>query len=280
MKFEKVREIQIPKIGFGTWKIGGEGTANLADDAHALAALHSALELGYTHFDTAEYYAAGHAEELLGRAIREAGLPRENLFITSKVSPEHLAYAAVLHSFENSLRRLGMEYLDLYLIHWPMRGMQLSETFRALNELVRAGKVKHLGVSNFNLKLLTQAEAWSETPLLTNQVSYSLPDRTYVKNGVLAHCQEQEILLTAYSPVKRRNIKSNQVLQAIAAEKGVTSQQVALGWLVQQPRVITIPMSFNPQHQAENLAAADLVLTAAEMERLNQTVGRKSAEAG
>jgi diketogulonate reductase-like aldo/keto reductase len=233
-----------------------------------MRALHSALELGYTHFDTAEGYAAGHCEELVGRAIREMGMRREDLFITTKVSPEHLAYEEVLRSCENSLRRLGMEYVDLYLIHWPKVGMRLEETFRALNQLVRQGKVRHLGVSNFNLKQVKQSAALCETPLLTNQVSYSLPDRTYVKNGVLAYCQENEILLTAYSPVKRRNIKSNQTLAAIAKAHGATREQIALAWLVMQPRVITIPMSFNPQHQAENLRAGELVLSEEEMERL------------
>ena len=265
MKYETVQDLRIPKIGFGTWTIGGESIAEPALDARSLAALRSALELGYTHFDTAEYYAAGHAEELLGQAVRESGLAREALFITSKVSPEHLAYSDVLGACENSLHRLGMEYLDLYLIHWPRRGMHLAETFRALNKLVEDGKVRHLGVSNFDLKLLEEAVALSETRLLTDQVSYSLPDRICVKNGVLAYCQANEILLTAYSPVKRRFIRGNKPLQELARQRGLTPQQIALAWLVNQARVITIPVSFNPQHQAENLAAADIVLTESEL---------------
>jgi diketogulonate reductase-like aldo/keto reductase len=270
MKSETIRDLQIPKIGFGTWTIGGESAPDPSVDARSLSALRSALELGYTHFDTAEYYAAGHAEELLGQVVRASGLAREALFITSKVSPEHFQYEAVLRSCENSLRRLGMDYLDLYLIHWPKMGMKLQEIFRALNKLVKDGKVRHLGVSNFNLKLLKESVALSETPLLTNQVSYSIPDRSYVKNGVLAYCQENDILLTAYSPVKRRFIKGNKPLQALARARGVTPQQIALAWLAQQPRVITIPMSFNPQHQAENLAAAEIVLTEAELEQLGK----------
>ncbi len=265
MRYETLHNLRIPKIGFGTWTIGGETIANPAQDARSLIALRSALALGYTHFDTAEYYAAGHSEELLGQAIRATGLAREALFITSKVSPEHLGYEDVLHSCGNSLRRLGMDYIDLYLIHWPERGINLPEAFRALNKLVTDGKVGHLGVSNFNLKLFQQSVALSETPLLTNQVSYSLPDRTCVQNGVLDYCQENDILLTAYSPVKPRFIRGNKTLQALAKSRGATPQQIALAWLVRQPRVITIPMSFDPQHQAENLAAADLDLTEAEL---------------
>jgi diketogulonate reductase-like aldo/keto reductase len=265
MRYETINNIRIPKIGFGTWRIGGENSANHAQDARSLTALQSALELGYTHFDTAESYAAGHAEELLGKAIRESSVEREALFVTSKVSPEHLGYDDLLHSCENSLHRLRMDYLDLYLIHWPARGMNLAEAFRALNKLVADGKVRYLGVSNFDLKLLEEAVVLSETALLTNQVSYSLPDRTYVKNGVLAYCQKNDILLTAYSPVKRRFIAGNKQLKLLAGRRGFTPQQIALAWLVRQPRVITIPMSFDPKHQTDNLAAADMDLTESDL---------------
>lgn len=268
MKYEMLNHLQIPKIGFGTWPIGGRSGPEPAMDAPSLAALRSALDLGYTHFDTAEGYAGGHSEELVGQAVRQSGAARETLFITTKVSQEHLQYEDVLRACEGSLRRLGLGYIDLYLIHWPAPGMNLAETFRALNKLVADGKVKHLGVSNFNLKQLKEAQAVSATGILTDQVSYSLPDRTYVKNGVLAYCQENDILLTAYSPVKRRFIKGSKILKAISAARGTTPQQIALAWLAQQPRVITIPMSFNPQHQAENLAAADLALTGDELEQL------------
>jgi diketogulonate reductase-like aldo/keto reductase len=146
--------------------------------------------------------------------------------------------------------------------------MKLAETFRALNQLVREGKVLHLGVSNFNLKLLEESVALSETKLITDQVPYSIPEREYEKNGVLAYCQENDILLTAYSPVKRRYISGNNPLKALARARGVSPQQLALAWLVRQPRVITIPMSFNPQHQADNLAAADMDLSESELAQL------------
>jgi diketogulonate reductase-like aldo/keto reductase len=268
MKFETIHNVSVPKIGFGCWTIGGEGSARHNEDAIHLAALRSALELGYTHFDTAEYYAAGHSEELVGRAVREAGVAREAVFITSKVSPDHLKYEDVLRCCENSRRRLQMDYIDLYLIHWPAPRMDLAETFRALNQLVREGRVRHLGVSNFNLKLLKQAQAASGTPLLANQVPYSLPDRRYVENGVLEYCQANDILLTAYSPVKSRFFKGKKLAE-FARAKGATTFQVGLAWLARQPRVITIPVSHNPQHQAENLAAVDLPLSDEEMAWLN-----------
>jgi len=270
MKYETVKGGSIPKIGFGMWKIGGDSYPEPGRDSASMAALRTALEVGYTHFDTAEGYASGHSEELLGRAIRETNTEREKLFITTKISPEHLAYDQVFRSCENSLRRIGVEHVDLYLIHWPPRsGLNLEETFRALNRLVRDVKVKHLGVSNFNLKLLRQAQSLSETPILTDQVPYRLPDRTYVKNGVLEYCQQNDILLTAYSPVKFRDLPTNKTLKAIAEAHGATSFQIALAWLVAQPRVITIPMSYNPQHIRDNFEAADIELTEEEFKRLS-----------
>ena len=268
MKYETLYNLPLPKIGFGTWKIGGESSPNPAWDSQSLTALCSALEIGYTHFDTAEYYAAGHSEELVGRAVRESNTKRENLFITSKVSPEHLNYDDIFKSCDSSLRRLKMDYIDLYLIHWPGRGMKLEKTFPALNKLVRDGKVKHLGVSNFNLKLLKQSQEYSETPILTNQVPYSLPDHSYVENGVLEYCQQNDILVTAYSPVKFRSIRVNKTLKEITNAHSATPFQIALAWLVMQPRVITIPMSFDPQHIKENFDAADILLSADEMTRL------------
>lgn len=270
MKYESIGNITLPKIGFGTWKIGGGSTAKHSLDLQSLAALRSALELGYTQLDTAEMYAAGHTEELLGQAMRESGIKRETLFITSKVSPEHLQYDAVLKSCEGSLRRLGLEYLDMYLIHWPGPGMNLVDTFRALNKLVRDGKVLHLGVSNFNLKLLQQSQELAETPLLTNQVPYSVFDHTYAKNGVLEYCQRNDILLTAYSPVGQGHFPVNQTLKSMAEKHTATPHQLALAWLVSQPHVITIPMSFDPLHQRENLDAAGIDLTQDEIEQLDQ----------
>ena len=270
MKTEIVHNVTLPKIGFGAWSIGGDSFPDPARDTPSLTALHAALDSGYTHFDTAETYAAGHSEELVGRAVRESSIGREKLFITTKVSPEHLAYDDVLKSCTASLRRLKMDYVDLYLIHWPSRGMNLSEAFRALNKLVRDGKVRHLGVSNFNLKQLQQSQELSETPIITNQVPYRLPDKSYVENGVIDYCQQNDILVTAYSPVKFRSMRVNPTLRAVSEAHSATPFQIALAWLVMQPRVITIPMSFDPQHIRENFVAAEIVLSKDEMMRLDK----------
>jgi diketogulonate reductase-like aldo/keto reductase len=162
-----------------------------------------------------------------------------------------------------------MEYVDLYLIHWPEAGMKLPDTFRALNKLVRDGKVKHLGVSNFSVKLIKESQSLSETPIVTNQVPFSVSDRSYVKNGVLDYCQQNDTLFTAYSPVDEGNLRSNKSLEAIAKSHNATVFQIALAWVISHPRVITIPMSFNPQHIKENFAAAEIELTQHEIEQLS-----------
>ncbi|NJC95777.1 MAG: aldo/keto reductase [Anaerolineales bacterium] len=270
MKYEILPNLTLPKIGFGAWSIGGGSYPDPKLDPASMTALRSALEVGYTHFDTAEAYASGHSEELIGRAVRETNTQREDVFITTKVSPEHLAHNDVLKACENSLRRLNMDYIDLYLIHWPPRATsRIEEAFRALNGLVRAGKVRHLGVSNFNLKLLKKSQELSETPIITNQVPYRLPDRSYVENGVLEYCQQNDILITAYSPVKFRSIRVNNILGEIAKAHSATPFQIALAWLVMQPRVITIPMSYDPQHIRENFEAADIELSEEEMSELS-----------
>ena len=268
MKFEITHNLTLPKIGFGTWKIGGNSSANRALDSKSLTALRYALEVGYTHIDTAEMYASGHSEELVGEAVRGSGKKREELFITSKVLPSHLRYDEVLKACDASLRHLKMDYIDLYLIHWSQAEMKLEDTFRALNKLVRDGRVKHLGVSNFDLKLLKHSQALAETPLITDQVPFSVSNHSYIRNGVLEYCQQNDILLTAYSPVDEGNLRSNKTLEAVAKAHNATIFQIALAWVISQPRVITIPMSFNPQHIQENFEAADIELSAEEIVQL------------
>ncbi|GAB4580004.1 MAG: aldo/keto reductase [Anaerolineales bacterium] len=258
----------IPKIGFGTWNIGGGMSPDYSQDARGVAAIRAALETGYTHFDTAEMYAHGHTEELIARAIRETRTPREKLFLTSKVWTNHLREKDTIKACENSLRRLQTDYLDLYLIHWP-GSVPVEETVRGLNDLTRRGLVRAVGVSNFNLPLLRRAQAVSETPIVNNQVPYSLHHREYVNNGVLAYCQENGIVFTAYTPVEKGRVANDATLQTIARKHGATPTQIALAWLIHQPRVITIPMSHNPAHILENFRAAEIRLEEADMQQLN-----------
>jgi diketogulonate reductase-like aldo/keto reductase len=269
MKYKTIADNgKIPVIGLGTWEVGGDRSPDYSQDDEIIEAFRAALELGYNHIDTAEMYGGGHTEELVGQAIR--GIKRQDLFITSKVWPDNLHYQDVLDAAAGSLKRLGTDYLDLYLIHWPNASVPLDETFRALNELVERGRVRHLGVSNFNLRQLKQARQLSQTRLFGNQVPYSLFHREYANNGVLEYCQENDLLVTAYTPIEKGRVADNAVLKEIAAKYNATPVQVALSWLVQQPQVIAIPMSTNRKHLAENLEAAELELSKEDIHRLDQ----------
>jgi diketogulonate reductase-like aldo/keto reductase len=257
---------QLPVIGLGTWTMGGHSRPDPTQDERALRALAAAFAIGYTHIDTAEMYANGHTEELVGQALRQ--VDRRRIFLTTKVRPPNLGYRRTLESIDGSLRRLGVEQIDLFLIHWRDQ-TPLAETFRALNQAVRAGKVRYLGVSNFGLADLRQAQALSETPIVTNQIPYSVTTRSYVQNGVIPYCQEHGIVATAYSPVEEGRLPVQRALTDVAAEHGATPYQIALAWLVRQPWVITIPMSHSPEHLRQNWEAAEIALTPDQMARLD-----------
>ncbi|HSO27450.1 MAG TPA: aldo/keto reductase, partial [Anaerolineales bacterium] len=212
----------------------------------------------------------GHTEELVGQVIRD--FDRSKLFIASKVWHTNLHSGEVIQACARSLERLGTDYLDLYLIHWPDDDTPLEETFHGLNDLLEQGAVRRLGVSNFSLQQLQHAEQLAARPLATNQVPYSLTNREYVENGVVDYCKQNGILVTAYTPVEKGKLANHPELQSIARAHGATPIQVALAWLVQQENVITIPQSTNLEHLRLNLEAADLDLSAEEMERLNGVV--------
>jgi diketogulonate reductase-like aldo/keto reductase len=248
----------LPRVGLGTWAMGGQMTADGSRDDFWVELIRRALDMGYRHIDTAEMYGAGHAEELVGEAIR--GRDRGELFITSKVQAENLRADAVRRAFEGSLRRLGTDYLDLYLIHWPNPQVPLAETFEALNELARRGAARRLGVSNFSSEQTAEARSLSSVPLATNQVEYNLFRREAEQDGVLELCQKQGILLTAYEPLGKGRLPADRRLQRLAADHGLTVGQAGLGWVLRRPKVVTICMSANPAHLEENLGAAELQL--------------------
>ena len=267
MRYETLPDgAPIPVLGLGTWQFGGESTADTSRDGEFVDTLQQLMAMGYTHIDTAEGYAQGHAEELVGMAMRD--MPRGDLFITTKVSPSHLRYDDVFRSIDGSLQRLRTDYVDMYLIHWPSHDIPLEEAFRALNQLVADGRARRIGVSNFDVPLMQCSVELCATPLATNQVLYNLLRRETAENGVLAFCQEHGILFTAYSPLKH-DVLNHPEVKAIAAAHDVSPAQVALAWVVRQPRVITIPKSANLKHAADNIAALSLDLTEDDVRRLD-----------
>lgn len=258
---------EVPVLGVGS---AGFGT----DRRREVEAVRAAIDMGYSHIDTAETYGDGEAEEAIGMAI--VGFDRDKLFLTSKVSQTHLRYRGVLQAIEGTLHRLGTDYLDLYLIHWPNEAVRLEETFQALNELVAAGKTRYVGVSNFSVLQMDRSLRLTSSVLATNQVRYSLIHRHPEDDGVLEYCQEHDMLLTAYTPVEHGRVAHNDGIQAMARHKRATPAQVALAWLIAKPAVITIPQSKDPAHLRENLGALDLELNAEEMHALDDIAGRYS----
>jgi diketogulonate reductase-like aldo/keto reductase len=251
----------VPVIGQGSWNVPTRGAAREA----AVKALRDGIALGMTHIDTAEMYGDGAAEELIAEAI--AGIDRSSLFIVSKVLPTNASYDGTIAACERSLRRLKTEYLDCYLLHW--RGSyELAGTMRALEQLVHDGKIRALGVSNFDVDDLREAQAALEQEKIAcNQVLYHLGQRS-IEEHELPFCREHDIAIVAYTPFGRgewHDAKGRAVLERVAQAHGVSVHAVILAFLCRDDAVFAIPKAGSPAHVKENAAAGDLVLAAAEI---------------
>ena len=269
MEFREITKgVKIPLLGIGTWGMGGREGPDKARDSETVTAIRMAVELGLTHIDTAEYYGAGHAEELVGEAIE--GMNREKLFITSKVWHNHLHREDLLHSIKASLKRLDTDYVDLYLVHWPSSEVPLMETMSAMEECIREGQTRFIGVSNFSAQLMEEAQGQlRETKLVANQVQYSLLDQK-PRMELLPTCRKIGVSIVAYRPLERGAILQtrNPMMDEIAKTHGKTRVQVALNWLITQENVFTIPKSTNPIHLMEFMGALGWRLTPEEWSRL------------
>ncbi|SDB14480.1 Aldo/keto reductase [Bauldia litoralis] len=255
----------IPVIGFGTWNIGGDICARAVEEA---------LKVGYRHIDAAAGY---KNEDIVGGAIKASGVPREELFITTKVAPENLADDDFQRSAEKSVEELGVDQVDLLLIHWPSKTLKLADTIRSLNKAKERGLTRHIGVSNFTTKHLEEAWAVTDAPLVTNQCEY----HPYLnQDKVLKACRDKGMFFTAFSPLAREAVLSDPVIGEIATRHGKTPAQVILRWDVQQDRVVAIPKSSNPERIASNFDVFGLSLSDDEMaaiSRLSQTKRRRVA---
>jgi diketogulonate reductase-like aldo/keto reductase len=252
--------VDLPVIGQGTWDFPESG----ARLAQAKAALLRGIELGMTHIDTAEMYGSGRVEEIVGETI--AGVAREKLFLTTKVLPGNATYRGTLAAAERSLRRMQVDYTDLYLLHWPS-DHPLEETMRALETLVTQGKARYVGVSNFDVPEMLEAAGYlRDAPLVCNQVLYHLRERG-AEHEVIPQAQERGIAVVAYTPFGRGRFPRKEgepggVLDSVARKHGATPRQVILAFLTREPNVFTIPKAAGIAHVAENAGAGDLVLDA------------------
>jgi diketogulonate reductase-like aldo/keto reductase len=238
--------------------MGGLSYRSDAQDSESIEALRLGLKEGMRFIDTAEMYGNGHSEEVVARALEH---DRENVFIATKVSAEHLSHDGVLRSCASSLRRLKTSYIDLYQVHWPNPRIPITDTMKGMEQLVREGKVRYVGVSNFSLQQTREAqEALSRTRLASNQVEYNLANRS-IEKELLPYSVKEQITIIAYSPIARGQIPRGGrgdhwcVLDKVASRYGKTRTQIALNWLTAKIPVVAIPKAGSLEHITENVAA-------------------------
>jgi diketogulonate reductase-like aldo/keto reductase len=257
------------RLGLGTWKMGESRNAR----AREVAAVVEALRLGYRLIDTAEMYGSGEAERVVGDALRQAPLARSELFLVSKVLPTNASRRGTVRACEASLERLGVQSLDLYLLHWRGRH-RFTETLAAFAELRERQLIRHYGVSNFDI---VELESWAAAeralglPAATrcNQLHYCLDERA-IERDVLAWQRRAGILTMAYSPLGQGRLARHPLLQQLGAARGVTAAQLALAWTLRDPDFVTIPKSSDPARLAENWAARHLTLSTEELSQLDR----------
>jgi len=261
MEYVEAGGARIPKLGLGTWQNTGPECADTVE---------SALELGYRHVDTAQIY---DNEAAVGESLAAADVDREDVFLTTKVWRSNFRHNDVHESVRESLDELDVEYVDLLLMHWPHPRVPVEETLGAMAELQDEGLVTHLGVSNVTRSQLEEAIRVIDSPIVTDQVLYH-PFKD--QSELLEFCVDEDVALTAYSPLARGDVIGDEVLAEIGDRYEKSAAQVALRWLVQQEGVVAIPKTTSRAHLEENLAVFDFELTDEEMARIHgRTPGLK-----
>jgi len=293
--------LKVSQIGVGCWQIGSRSWGWGAEygEEEVIQAIRTAIDHGVNFIDTAEIYGGGESEKIVGRAIKEI---KEKVIIATKVWPTHLTHDGVLKACERSLSRLGVDVIDLYQIHWPNPFIPINQTMRAMERLVKEGKIRHIGLCNFSLKQFIRAqEVLKREEIVSNQVKYNMIEREAEKE-LIPYAEKNKITIIAYSPlaqglltgkydpasrprdyVRRINILFDeenlkrllpliQLLKEIAGRRGKTPAQVALNWLIRRSEVIAIPGAKRPAQAEENAGAADFKLTDDELRIIEETL--------
>jgi diketogulonate reductase-like aldo/keto reductase len=249
----------------GTWRIGSY--SSFEERTRQVSALRRGVELGINLIDTAEMYAAGRSEEVVGEAVR--GI-RRDVFIASKVAPGNLHYDDVIRACRGSLRRLGTSQIDLYQVHWPDPRVPIKETMSAMEKLVEEGAVRHIGVSNFSVSETEDARAaLARNEIVSNQVEYSLRNR-YVEPEILPYCAREKVTLIAYSPLARGKI-TDSIPEAVLQKYKMTPAQVMLNWVTREEQVVAIPKATNIAHLEENASSVSVRFTESEYEEIAES---------
>jgi diketogulonate reductase-like aldo/keto reductase len=263
---------QVPVLGQGTWRMGERSVSRKLE----VAALRSGLDLGLSIIDTAEMYADGEAEKVVGDAITGR---REEVFLVSKVLPQHATELGTIKACERSLARLGTDRIDLYLLHWPS-DIPLEETLKGFTSLAAAGKIRYWGVSNFDMREMEELMSLTGgDAAATDQVLYNL-GRRGIERDLLPWCGEKAIPLMAYSPIEQGRMLKRMELRDIAARLGATPAQVALGWVLHREGVIAIPKMGSVEHVEENHGALELSLTGEDLAELDDAFPQPAEKIG
>jgi diketogulonate reductase-like aldo/keto reductase len=240
----------------------GYGTMEFPQPERAAGLVAHSINCGYRHIDTARKYGS---EQWVGEGIRASGIARDELFVTTKVTEEDARADDFARSVDTSLKTLGLDYVDLLLIHWPQPRVPLAETLGALAKAKREGLARNIGVSNFTVALLEEAVPLCPEPLVTNQIEY----HAYIRQDkLLAACRRHGLLVTCHVPLARGMLLTDPVICAIAEGHGKSAAQVSLRWLIQQPDVAVVPRALEEREIEENIDIFDFALTEAEMERI------------
>ena len=258
-------QANIPVLGLGTWQSTGQDCIDVVSQG---------LKMGYEHIDTAQAY--GNEKEV-GQGIKQSGVARDKFFLTTKIFPDDMKFEPekLVAAAKRSLENLDTDYVDLLLLHWPDDRVPLSETIPALCELQKQGLTRNIGVSNFNIANIIEAEKYADVPIVVNQVEF----HPFIKQNTLqTFLNNHHILLEAYSPLARGDVFDNEVIKEIADRHGITPAQVSLAWILSDKHRIAIPKTSNPDHLQGNLDAINVQLSADEIEKINKLArsdGRK-----
>lgn len=258
-------QANIPVLGLGTWQSTGQDCVDVVSQA---------LKMGYEHIDTAQAY---DNEKEVGQGIKQSGVSRDKFFLTTKIFPDDMKFEPekLIAAAKRSLADLDTDYVDLLLLHWPDDRVPLSETIPALCELQKQGLTRHIGVSNFNIANIIEAEKYADVPIVVNQVEF----HPFIKQKTLqTFLNNHHTLLEAYSPLARGDVFDNEIIKEIADKHNVTPAQISLAWILADKHRIAIPKTANPDHLQGNLDAIKVQLSADDIEKISSLAradGRK-----
>lgn len=251
-------ELSLPRLGLGTWEMGGRHAPDRSNDKKWIDAISFSIENGIRHIDTAAIYGGGHTERLVGEAIRQ--YPRNELFITTKVSGDRLQFSEVIRSAADSCKRLGLDQIDLLLLHWPNPRIPLSQTMSAINKLMEDKVIRYFGLSNFPVELIREVMLFTDAPVITNQIEYNILTRNggsynrTVEDEIIPWCLKNNISITAWRPVaKGADLGKYPLIAQMAAKYAKTPHQIALNWLINKPMMMAIPKMSTPEHILQNI---------------------------